>query len=877
MISRTDIAVHAILLQVQGGSDLGEALAAYTNPFDREPLLPEEADDVLARVSREIRFQGARATAEVEDPIVIAERHLPWYEDWLLENPNPANRYYWNRLAEFVGRTFQSRYSPEEAGAILRSIDNSSDAILHQMESTERGYFSSKGLVVGYVQSGKTANFTAVVAKALDAGYRLVVVLTGIHENLRRQTQQRMDCELTGEPDHRELDHVPLHSPNRRFSRFTTRDCDFASTGLGHLDVDEGYPNPILLVMKKNPARMRSFIRWVERASEETRFHLPLLLIDDEADLASIDTRYGRGQGPTTTPTPTNESIRRILALFPRNVYVGYTATPFANVLIDMSVEHDTCGRDLYPRNFIVALPRPEDYFGAERVFSRGRDSHYVRTIATAELPRFVPTTTTLHSIPRDVTGSLYNAVLSFILAGAARAARQQGAKPMTMLVHTTHRQAGHSRMREVLDRYCNSLRALWADQYEGPRLRRHFACLWHQDFMRTTQMLDDDFPGRRMGFSAIEGHIPTFLDQIHVLELNASSEDELDYTQYPDRKVIAVGGNQLSRGLTLEGLAVSFYLRRTGAYDTLLQMGRWFGYRSGYEDLTRVYTSEVLASWFEDLALVEQELRDDIGRYEDEGLTPAEVSVRIRAHRTLRVTARNKMGAAQVIRGSFSGRLAQTIWFQLDQPAVLRQNLATAGSFVDELHQAYPCQQRDGAYILQGIPHGPVMDFLEGYRFDPRTHDAGPGLDSDDMLEYIRRQIGSGELTQWNVAVVGQTESRPRENTPIELGGVSIIPVRRTRMQKHRWKIGVLSDPNDLTLDEEGVRGNPHEGRRHPLLLLYPVWHGSQPDRPSGTRETLFKDIEEQVDLLGLVIVFPKSQSEPNIVISQPDGRDAV
>ena len=695
-------------------------------------------------------FQDARANAEVEDPVVIAnrERHFEWYDNWLAENQNPNRRYYWNRLADFVGTTFQDRYPPKEAGAIIRSIDLASDAVLRQMESPDpsRRSFQSKGLVVGYVQSGKTANFTAVVAKALDAGYRLVVILTGIHENLRRQTQQRLDCELTGEPDQPDLNHVATHGvTHRQIRRITTRDFDFTPARADSLSVSAEYPNPMLAVMKKNGICMRRFINWARRASDEERFSLPLLLIDDESDLASIDTNYRRG----FDPTPTNECIRTILSLFPRNAYIGYTATPFANVLIDLGTIHEELGRDLYPRNFIVSLPLPQDYFGAERVFARGRDSLYVRIVPDNELPTLVPTSRNLHTIPCGVTGSLEQAVFSFILAGAARIERKQGQEPMTMLVHTTHRQAGHRRMREVLDEFCRSLRARLRDSYEKAGVLDRLRGIWESDFCTTTASLANEFPGLECSFGKVSRHIIDFLEQVQVLELNSRSEDELDYTEHRDLKVIAVGGNQLSRGLTLEGLTISFYLRKTGAYDTLLQMGRWFGYRRGYEDLTRVYTSHELAGWFEDLALVEKELRDDVSRYEDEGLTPADVSVRIRAHRILRVTARNKMGRGQVVRGAFSGRLAQTIWFPLNQPDVLRRNLATGAAFVQDLSTSLEAEAREGAHVLRGVPHEGVLQFLSDYTFDKQRGEAGPSLDSDDMIAYIRRQIKSGELLE--------------------------------------------------------------------------------------------------------------------------------
>ncbi|MEH7181084.1 Z1 domain-containing protein [Neobacillus vireti] len=845
-MDKLNIAISIILRKLNKGlGTLEELIDQYSDPVDGDFLSQEEKEEILPQIQRKREFEEGRKYSEIEDPALIVdpEGHDEWFADWLKTNNNETKRYHWNRLETFLEKKFTQKMSPKRAGEIIASIDNASNKVVERLENPSRPSFKTKGLVIGHVQSGKTANFTAVIAKAVDAGYRFIIVLAGLHNNLRAQTQLRLDSELTGEPFKDEVEHVEIPQlANRQWVRLTD-ESDFNEGTTLRLDTIAQSGRPILVVMKKKPVIMRKLLRWIKKAPEEVRRTIPLLLIDDEADQASTDT------GKKGKTSPTNEHIRLILRYFNKNAYIGYTATPFANLLIDMSVNSDELERDLYPRNFIVSLPKPDDYMGAEQIFSKGQAHYYVREVSDP-----------------DIEGSnhefyLRKSIMSFCLSAAIRYKRNHRHKPMTMLIHTTHLQDGHSDMKEIVDEIIKDLKDT-LDSGDSEILYSIFKILWESDFCPTTKQLQ---PEKYVSFEEVKPYILEFLNDLSILELNARSTDFLDYTQYPDIKVIAIGGNTLSRGLTLEGLMTSYFIRKSKAYDTLLQMGRWFGYREGYEDLTRVYTTKKLAGYFEDLALVEQEIRKELYRYEEDNITPAQVSVKIRAHKEMKITAPNKMGAARTVEPTYSSKLAQTIWLPFQSPEVLRSNLSVAETLINDISKEGSWENASGNHLIKNIPVKVILNALEQFIFTNQS-----GFDSDAIIAYIRRvstNFSRKELTTWNVGIPG-LQNEERGNQLISFGGLKMVPVTRSKRVDEQ-KIGVLTQELDLLMDNYH-HSDPHK-RDNPLLLIYRIWKDSVPTRNKLQRlEPLFGENDEKVDVIGLGIVFPKSRNQPEDYVAQ-------
>ncbi|HHT9108180.1 MAG TPA: Z1 domain-containing protein [Candidatus Wunengus sp. YC63] len=853
--------------------NLDHELNSQKDPITGRDLTEQEKTEIERRVLNTIRYKRSHDGAILVPISVVTDprEHEEWYDGWLAENNNETGSYYWKRLEHHLSSVLTEKYNPEEAGIIVRSIDEATYGIIKKLANPRRPEFSYKGLVVGYVQSGKTANFSALIAKAADTGYKFIVVLAGIHDILRLQTQIRLDKELTGMND-RGLDEVfiPLPSDAKSWNRLTTANNDFRNVNLGPFTAYCSKSTPTIAIIKKNCRVMDRLINYIRQADEESRVQMPLLVVDDEADQASIDTN---ANDPDTEPSRTNERIRTLLSLFPKKVYIGYTATPFANVLIDMTTGHERLEDDIYPRNFIASLPEPEGYFGTSTIFEGNLSDCFVRVIPDER--------NTL--INGQITEALMRAIDEFIICCAVRNIRGDREKPMSILIHVSHKIGDMGIIRGLVQDYFSSLRTKFNDWVGREMLRAEYGQIW-TEFRINAETINRELSLNNLlpTFEEIWNELSSVLEALSIVELNSASEHTLDYTTGEEIKVIAVGGNQLSRGLTLEGLMTSYYLRPSRQYDTLLQMARWFGYRMGYEDLTRVHTTTELWECFEHLALVEEEMRSEIYRYEEEGRTPAQMAIAIRDHRRLNVTAPNKMGAAMVRQISYSESLNQTIWFPLNSPEILRANYNLGEAFVGTVHQNFHFENIASLFLARNIPGELVLrEFLNRYTFADRESTGGPGLDSERLLEYIYRRLNdqNPELQNWSVALVGNTNPIAGSDDPVNYGGLLINRIQRSRKHTERgYNIGVLTEPDHLRIDLREGAISPHDGRysQNPLLLLYLIWRGSKAGRPVENpqydeRIDLYRYVDsEKIDVLGLGVVLPRSDYEPYNYIGQ-------
>lgn len=802
-------------------------------------------------------------------------KHEKWYDEWLQRSSEAGENFYWKRLERFLSQELTEKYGRERAGRIVRSIDEATLVIMRNMANPMRDKFSYKGLVVGYVQSGKTANFTALIAKAVDTGYRLIIVLAGIHSVLRRQTQVRLDRELTGVNDIRsEGRYIEHPDAMHHWKRLTTAVRDFEEgfhdpfESLGSLGL------PALAVVKKNTRTLDKLINYFSDASPETRARIPVLVIDDEADQASIDTN---ANNPDADLTRTNDLIRKLLGLFDKKTYIGYTATPFANVLIDMNSRNDIREDDLYPRNFIVSLPEPEGYFGTSKFFSGNLAEWFVREIPSDERRDLID--------GGEMTACLSEAIDLFILASAVRNLREDDRKPMSMLVHVSHINRDMNIVNELIQDYVGNIVGRYNRTIHNATLKSQFSQEWIS-YKANAEAINNELNTAHPipDFDEVWEEVANVLPVLTIVELNSSSDDKLDYSSNQGVKVIAIGGNQLSRGFTLEGLMISYYLRSSKQYDTLLQMGRWFGYREGYEDLTRIFTTETILDSFEHLALVETELRSEIHRYEDEGLTPMDMAVAIRDHHTLTVTAPKKMGAGRPMRISYSKSINQTIWLPLDNPDVLAENYELGNRFIEKINKTIGFQvvRGSGVFLADAKVDGHLViaDFLDRYTFVEKEGMFGPGLDHVRLLKYIQRRIDypMPELTHWSVAIASNINPQ-YTNDPVMYGGLRINRPGRSRKYTERgYNIGVLTESEHLKIDLAADAADPYDGRsaQNPLLLLYLIAKESEAAKPRpnpslNERIDLFQGIPgEKNDVLGIAIVLPASQTEPNNYIGQ-------
>ncbi len=830
--------------QVRAGLTLDDARASLIQ-MGMDERGVETAVQLVRRKMEEVRNREIPRTMSAEGR-----------ESWYL-GPDLERDLYWPTLRRLL-------IDDGWDGESLQSLDEASTKVLSMLEHPGTGQFNTKGMVLGYVQSGKTTNFTAVIAKAADAGYRLFIVLSGIHDGLRRQTQDRLDEQL--------------FLPNQgNWFQLTTAETDFSPNtnvnailgGGGAVLSDD---RKVLCVVKKNSTRLKNLHRWLDEAFEGTKRACPTLIIDDEADQASVNTARSENN-----PTVINQRIRDILSTLPRSAYVGYTATPFANVLIDPSEE-----ADLYPRDFIIDLPRPTNYVGPETIFGREPLRHdedssesdgldMIRFVEDYELESLRPKGNNLDDFTPAITPSLKSALRYFLLSTAARRARGAGNKHATMLVHTSMRVHAHAEIRRLiaaeLSRTEERLSA--GDELLIAELREQ----WEDETERVT--VPDLAP---IGFEDVLAHLDEVLTQARTVMDNSQSEDRLNYGDEPT-VAIAVGGNTLSRGLTLEGLCVSFFVRTSNAYDTLLQMGRWFGYRKGYSDLPRIWMTREMAGWFRHLATVEREIRYDIERYEAEHLTPMHFGVKIATHPQLAITSASKMRAAVDAMVSYSGRRLQTIRFRHKDEKWLEANAGAARTLVGgAIADGGVPEHRDrheGVTLIRDVDSRRICDFLAEYQFSASALD----LNSQAMIGYIEEQNRVGELTRFTVAVMGRSTASDEESISFS-PEVSAVPIVRSKLkgvQGDEADIKALMSRHDRAVDLgldlsefekldnaqlARLRNSSSYGGRGDgsgLLLLYPISRTSNPIR-SGTRTR--EALDAVADVVGLGIVFPEAQT---------------
>ena len=702
------------------------------------------------------------------------------FEPWLENARSELEPYYWDRYRQLlVSRDF--------SGQVLATLDSVTDRILGLLENpAKEGEWDRRGMVMGHVQSGKTANYTGLVCKAADAGYRVIIIIAGLHNNLRNQTQRRIDEGLVGfDRTGTQGGRLPIQNllgvgrfdSRRRPNAFTTSQRDFNRTIADSIGIPlQNLSEPAIFVIKKNPNTLRNLIEWLtaHNAQQGTSTVCePMLLIDDEADNASINIRHGQNE-----VSRINGQIRELLRLFDRSCYVGYTATPFANIFIDPDSEDTMLGDDLFPRDFIVSLDPPDNYFGATKVFIENSEHTVHHVDDNADL---LPLK---HPIHHHVTGlpeTLETAVRVFVVARAIRLARGQVGKHNSMLVNvsrflTVQRQI-RNEIHTLVDRIRRSARVNGA--------KRPTKALRDPEIAALFQAFENHYAGTcDVSWSDIQTHLHDSASAVKVIEVNSQSSDSLDYVEYEKTglNVIAVGGFSLSRGLTLEGLVVSYFLRNSMMYDTLLQMGRWFGYRDGYEDLCRVWMPEEAQGWYTHITESIDELREELARMQSVNATPTEFGLRVRSHPdTLIVTARNKMGSGRRLKVliGLANSFVETAILWRDSSS-LEMNRQAAISFAEKLRQhgfaPENGERLNGGRLVRRAPVEAVDAFLMAFR----NHEGSVTTQIDPVRRYIRERR-TDELVEWDIFFPGITPERKQSDSLVDSSlGFRLICQRR-------------------------------------------------------------------------------------------------
>ncbi len=758
------------------------------------------------------------------------EGHIAW-----LDSARKREWRYWQRYREWLERRM--------ALNAVDALDTSTDHVLGLLEDPAReGGWDRRGLVVGHVQSGKTGHYIGLVNKAADAGYKLIIVLAGLHNNLRSQTQMRLDEGFLGyetkpDPEHLtiigvgEIDGDPAIRPN--FATNRSNNGDFTSSVARNLGITPEQ-RPWLFVVKKNKTVLERLLGWIthhvtntveQQTGRRIVTNLPLLLIDDEADNASVDTgeRVMDENGlpdEEHEPTAINRRIRKIMHSFTKKAYVGYTATPFANIFIHERGTTKEEGPDLFPSAFIVNLAAPSTYVGPAKVFGIEKDG-----VRDGALPLIVSVTDAmdggwmpsshknghqpLHENQDALPPSLADAVDDFLLAATAKQIRLGRAEHSSMLIHVTRFTSVQAQVHRQVEERVRQLRQRLTRGIESAPLLASLKERWEGFLVRSgevARLLGDASPPAVIPWSDIAAILPDVVSDVQVRQINGTSKDALDYADQKGLglRVIAIGGDKLARGLTLEGLCTSYFLRASRMYDTLMQMGRWFGYRPGYLDLCRLYTTPDLIDWFGHIADAAEELRDEFDFMAASAATPRDYGLKVQSHSVLMVTSRLKMRAAKNLMLSFSGQLLETILLYRDG-RILSENLRAADALLSPLPapEENPERSRGGdrpsrwdGYLWNDVPAASVIQFLLAYRTHPEVHKVNSQL----LAEFIQSMAQINELTHWTVALIGGGEGGSAT-----LGGKYTVKMLRRRADKSpddRYAIGRLMSPRDEAID---------------------------------------------------------------------------
>lgn len=709
---------------------------------------------------------------------------------------------FWGNYRQYLEE--EKNFAPD----VVNKLDRLTDKILDNLfDPTEKIIVNKKGLVVGQVQSGKTANYTGLICKAADAGFGLIIVMAGIHNNLRSQTQLRIDESFLG------FDTQHTRAFNQQSIKIGVGKPGFGKSKIAHSltssiekgDFTQGAANalglnfdtkePIIAVIKKNPHVLRRIYQWLAAQADEGAElgrvirNKALLLIDDEADNASINI-----SNDPQRLSSINSWITQILNLFGKNAYVGYTATPFANIFIPLD------DQNLFPRNFIINIPAPSNYIGPEKVFGfspleEDEVSDTVLPIVNRinDYSEFVPDRHKKDDqLPSTLPESLKRAIRCFIITCAIRRLRGQTTVHNSMLIHVSRFMRWQDHIAELVsNQFLYYRRGI---EQNDPAILEEFRSTFEVDengyksFVTVSQQilnsnlknLDSQIQVHK--WSDVLQHLNDAASRIEVKSIHGGSREALDYFDHKNGlSVIAVGGNKLSRGLTLEGLSISYYLRASRMYDTLMQMGRWFGYRGGYIDLCRLFTSRELNEWFCHITQASEELREEFDYMSDvAGSTPEQYALKVRTHPgVLQISATNKMRAATTVQISWAGRLVESYEFEKDI-SIINSNLSNTRQFISELPANFIT--KPNAFVWYDIPAEHVIDFFEGIQAVENLKRAEPRK----IIQFISTQLRNGELTDWRVALMSKPNAKNNSFFEINKTTVSIGQWKRTEDDKN-------------------------------------------------------------------------------------------
>lgn len=716
---------------------------------------------------------------------------------WLYTKKAEINWELWNRYKLYMHE--------KDPSFPINDLDDFTDKILDKCYNpTEPGSWDRRGMVVGHVQSGKTSNYVGLINKATDAGYKVIIVIAGTISSLRRQTQERIDEGYIGKSSSAYINNngenkiigvgkykvdTDIYSLTSSFYR-TGDEGDFNQSIANRLNIPIG-KNPVVFVIKKNKSILENLIDWFSKDSnikmingQPKLFDVPALIIDDEADAASVNATKDINDIKTI-----NKLIRTLLNVFDQNTFVGYTATPYANLFIPQEFNDELTtvvkgktyfiGEDLFPKDFIINIIAPKNYIGAAKIFGLENpitgESHeplnIFRLIDDYDPPFFrTINKNNKEKLPEYLPKSLETALKSFILTCAIRRLRGHEKKHNSMLVHVALYVAWIDKVALLVNKRMKEFKNYISGN--DAKFMKELEELYTNDFFSTTEnVLENiDYTDKRIelhDWESVKAELKKAASKIDVRAVHGTRSttnlkyhniDEIDYSRYDDGlSVVAVGGGRLARGITLEGLSTSYYLRTTKMYDSLMQMGRWFGYRPGYVDLCRLYTTGQIYEWFNHITMATEEMRHDFDEMTTRNLKPQDFKLKVRNHHgLLAVTSLAKLYWAQDIKISFSGQNPQTYLLFKDKNSI-QNNFNILKSLFDKLgfptNSNIKLKRNKTRYLLyRNVDVELLNEFIDNYRINI------PSINNHVITEYIKLQKTKNNIKEWNICFVSNT-----------------------------------------------------------------------------------------------------------------------
>lgn len=733
------------------------------------------------------------------------------FKTWLTEERKQTiSTDYIDRYISYLTRKGRSQ-------KVIQNIEVSSENILSKLGDPKSDIpFYIKGLVVGSVQSGKTGNFNAVINRSIDTGYSLIIVLSGIMEDLRSQTQLRIEEEVVGEGtvdikkgtkgdkgvgNENKFGEQGDQTVRQVFS-ITSYKSDFKKSVK---ETDFSLNNKNILVCKKNPGVLKNLLIWLSEYLTENKekHNISLLIVDDEADNASLNNLGKKGKEFASI---INGHIRAILYLFNKKSYLGYTATPFANVLQDRNgpaetkwrIKYKTEGEseeklfgqvdNLFPDDFIELLKPPSNYVGPKQIFEtvqhEGKKLPLVEIIndTDEQFPAKIidkngklRATTKSDVYPVCLPRSLEDAIQCFILSIALRYSRVSEMTDSdylnphhTMLVHISRFITWQNRTKILIVKYLDYLQhGIDNDSHKNRELvYGNLERTWNKYYATIVQniinYLPEDYKDMFLtakSYAEVRPHLVKAISEISVKAANSDSDDKLIYNKDfhgNGQKIIAVGGNRLSRGFTLEGLTINYYIRNTNYSDTLLQMGRWFGYRPGYIDCCKLFVTSEAVRKFDSTTRSIEELEIEFEKMNRLNKSPRDFELRVRKHPgTLKITRPSILKNTKKIKWSYQDQLVQSSRFQINDTKRLKESWDGLQRFAI-LHKAQITD--DKRFYVLDLDYKQVSEFLNS----PNTF---VDFDQEYVNKFIKICGESNKLVRWTIAIKAKGDSQMRMN----------------------------------------------------------------------------------------------------------------